>query len=167
MRTLPAAAAALCLFVLVFRVLVLRVRRVRALVDALLELVDRASEGARPLGQLAPAEQHEPDDENDDELLTPQSKHGRPPPREGIRVRREPDERYARGGARGARRSARTPAGGESCGSGHAGAGDGGTTAMPSNTSAGAWSHTSARSSSPPAPSSKPPTHVGPGTVAA
>src|SRR5436853_192228 len=154
MRTLPAAAAALCLFVLVLRRgLVLRVRRLRALVDALLELVDRASEGARQLGQLAPAEQHEPDDENDDELLTPQSKHGRPPPREGIRVRREPDERYARGGARGARRSARTPAGGESCGSGHAGAGDGGTTAMPSNTSAGAWSHTSARSSSPSAPS--------------
>src|SRR2546422_4566374 len=122
MRTLPAAAAALCLFVLVLRVLVLRVRRLRALVDALLELVDRASEGARQLGQLAPAEQYEPDDENDDELLTPQSQHGRPPPREGIRVRREPDERYARGGARGARRSARTPAGGESCGSGHAGA---------------------------------------------
>src|SRR5437879_8831688 len=81
MRTLPAAAAALCLFVLVLRGLVLRVRRLRALVDALLELVDRASEGARQLGQLAPAEQHEPDDENDDELLTSQSKHRRPPPR--------------------------------------------------------------------------------------
>src|SRR3989475_11814778 len=103
MRTLPAAAAALCLFVLVFRVLVLRVRRLRALVDALLELVDRASEGARQLGQLAPAEQYEPDDENADELLTPQPKHARPPPPEGIRVRREPDEPSPGAGPRAAR----------------------------------------------------------------
>src|SRR5881397_3552335 len=108
------APAALLLFAL--RVRVLLAGGLQALVDALLELVDGASERARQLGQLAPAEEHESDDENDDEFLTPQSKHGQPPPREIDSCVRAPNSggRYARGGARGGRGSERSRVGDES-----------------------------------------------------
>src|SRR5207245_9799998 len=110
------APAALLLFPLRLRVLVLLAGGLQALVDALLELVDGASERAPQLGQLAPAEEHESDDENDDEFLTPQSKHGRPPPREIDSCVRAPNSggRSARGGERGGRGRGRSPVGSQS-----------------------------------------------------